>query len=166
MERDADVVVVGAGIVGCATAYFLARRGARVVVVERGSVPGEQSRTRLLRARDLEAVVPGLAGDWVGGMHTPGDGHADPEKTTDAFARAAVSHGASLHLGCAVQDITTRAGAVGAVVTEHGEIRTPTVVCAAGAWSARLARRLGLDLPQRWVGGTVARTTRFFLPNY
>ena len=44
MERDADVVVVGAGIVGCATAYFLARRGARVVVVERGLVPGEQSR--------------------------------------------------------------------------------------------------------------------------
>src|SRR2546427_11936797 len=44
MERDADVVVVGAGIVGCATAYFLARRGARVVVLERGPVPGEQSR--------------------------------------------------------------------------------------------------------------------------
>jgi len=156
MERDADVVVVGAGIVGCATAYFLARRGARVVVVERGPVPGEQSRknwgfvrqqgrdplemplvveanrlwqglerelnadiewvqggnlalaadesrmarfetwlplarefgleTRLLRARDLDAVVPGLAGGWVGGMHTPGDGHADPEKTTDAPA--------------------------------------------------------------------------------
>ena len=44
MEREADVVVVGAGIVGCATAYFLARRGVRVVVVERGPVPGEQSR--------------------------------------------------------------------------------------------------------------------------
>src|SRR2546426_7155928 len=44
MERDADVVVVGAGIVGCATAYFLARRGARVVVLERGPTPGEQSR--------------------------------------------------------------------------------------------------------------------------
>src|SRR6185295_3312234 len=44
MERDADVVVVGAGIVGCAAAYFLARRGARVVIVERGPVPGEQSR--------------------------------------------------------------------------------------------------------------------------
>ncbi|HXA98752.1 MAG TPA: FAD-binding oxidoreductase [Candidatus Dormibacteraeota bacterium] len=229
MERDADVVVVGAGIVGCATAYFLARRGVRVVVVERGAVPGEQSRknwgfvrqqgrdpielplvmeanrlwrglerelgadiewvqggnlalaadeqrlarfeewlpvarefgldTHLLRARDLEAVIPGLAGGWVGGMHTPADGHADPEKTTDAFARAAVSHGASLHLECAVQGITTRAGAVGGVVTEHGEIRTPTVVCAAGAWSARLARSLGLDLPQRWVRGTVARTT-------
>jgi glycine/D-amino acid oxidase-like deaminating enzyme len=229
MERDADVVVVGAGIVGCATAYFLARRGARVVVVERGAVPGEQSRknwgfvrqqgrdpleiplvmeanrlwrglegelgadvewvqggnlalaanaermarfeawlpvarefgldTRLLRARDLDAVVPGLAGRWVGGLHTPGDGHADPEKTTDAFARAAVAHGASLHLECAVQAVTTQAGAVAGVVTERGEIRAPAVVCAAGAWSTRLARTLGLDLPQRWVRGTVARTT-------
>src|SRR5262245_6958048 len=44
MERDADVVVVGAGIVGCATAYYLARRGVRVAVVERGAVCGEQSR--------------------------------------------------------------------------------------------------------------------------
>lgn len=229
MEREADVVVVGAGIVGSAAAYFLARRGARVVVVERGRVPGEQSRknwgfvrqqgrdplemplvmeanrlwrglehelnadvewvqggnlalaadaarmarfeawlpvarefgleTQLLRGQDLKAVVPGLGGDWVGGMHTPGDGHADPEKATDAFAHAAVAHGASLHLDCAVQSVVTRGGAVSGVVTEHGEIRAPTLVCAAGAWSARLARTLGLDLPQRWVRGTVARTT-------
>jgi glycine/D-amino acid oxidase-like deaminating enzyme len=38
-------------------------------------------------------------------------------------------------------------------------VRTSTVVCAAGAWSTRLARTLGLSLPQRWVRGTVARTT-------
>src|SRR2546430_196089 len=137
MERDADVVVVGAGIVGCATAYFLARRG----------------------ARDRGAAAPGLAGGGVGGGHTPGEGHAGPEKPTDAFARAAIAYGASLHLECAVQGVSTRAGAVSGVVTEHGEIRTPMVVCAAGAWSARLARTLGLDLPQRWVRGTVAQTT-------
>ena len=44
IEREADVVVVGAGIVGCATAYYLARRGVRVAVVERAGVAGEQSR--------------------------------------------------------------------------------------------------------------------------
>ena len=229
VAREADVVVVGAGIVGCAAAYHLARRGVRVVVLERGPAPGEQSRknwgfvrqqgrdpremplvmeanriwrqleqelgadvewvqggnlalardpermglfeewlavarqfgldTRLLRPRDLAAVVPGLGGEWVGGMHTPGDGHADPAKATDALARAATANGVSIHLQCAVQGVATRAGAVSAVLTERGEIRTPWVVCAAGAWSSRLARTLGLVLPQRWVRGTVARTT-------
>jgi glycine/D-amino acid oxidase-like deaminating enzyme len=42
--REVDVVVIGAGIVGCATAYYLARRGVRVAVVERAGVAGEQSR--------------------------------------------------------------------------------------------------------------------------
>jgi glycine/D-amino acid oxidase-like deaminating enzyme len=229
METDADVVIVGAGIVGSATAYYLSRRGVRVVVVDRGAVPGEQSRknwgfvrqqgrdpvelplvmeanriwqtlerelgadlewvqggnlalaaddarmarfeewlsmarhfgveTRLLRALDLPKVVPGIGGAWVGGMHTPSDGHADPEKATDAFARAAAAQGTVSHLGCGVQAVSTSGGAVRAVVTEEGEIRTPTVVCAAGAWSSRLLRTLGLLLPQRWVRGTVARTT-------
>jgi glycine/D-amino acid oxidase-like deaminating enzyme len=229
IEREVDVVVVGAGIVGCAAAYYLGRRGARVAVVERAGVAGEQSRknwgfvrqqgrdplevplvmeanriwrglehelgadvewvqggnlalaadearmarfeewlptaresgleTRLVSARELTAIVPGLGGRWIGGMHTPGDGHADPEKATDAFARAARAHGVALHFDCAVQGIVTSAGAVSGVVTERGEMRASSVVCAAGAWSSRLARTLGLDLPQRWVRGTVARTT-------
>jgi glycine/D-amino acid oxidase-like deaminating enzyme len=228
-RREADVVVVGAGIVGCATAYYLARRGVQVTVVERAGVAGEQSRknwgfvrqqgrdplevplvmeanrmwrglerelgadvewvqggnlalaadearmarfeawlpvarefgleTRLLPAHELGSIVPGLGGRWVGGMHTPGDGHADPEKATDAFARAARAHGATIHFDGAVQGITRGAGAVSGVVTEAGEIRAPVVLCAAGAWSSRLLRTLGLDLPQRWVRGTVARTT-------
>jgi glycine/D-amino acid oxidase-like deaminating enzyme len=229
MDRDADVVVVGAGIVGSAAAYYLARRGLRVVVLERGAVPGEQSRknwgfvrqqgrdpvevplmmesnriwcglekelgadvdwvqggnlalagdeprmalfeqwlpvarqfgldTRLLRPGDLATVVPGISRGWAGGCYTPSDGHAEPAKATDALARAAAAHGAAVHLGCAVRAVTTSGGRVSEVVTERGTIRTPWVVCAAGAWSSRLARTVGLALPQRWVRGTVARTT-------
>jgi glycine/D-amino acid oxidase-like deaminating enzyme len=154
-ELNADVEwVQGGNLALAADAARMARFEAWLPVAREYGLE-----TRLLRGRDLHAVVPGLGADWVGGMHTPGDGHADPEKATDAFARAAVAHGASLQLGCAVQGVTTRAGAVHGVATERGEIRTPVVVCAAGAWSARLARTLGLDLPQRWVRGTVARTT-------
>ena len=39
----ADVVVIGAGVVGTATAWFLARRGASVALFEKGRVAGEQS---------------------------------------------------------------------------------------------------------------------------
>jgi len=35
MSRTADVVVIGAGIVGAATGYYLARRGRKVIVLER-----------------------------------------------------------------------------------------------------------------------------------
>jgi glycine oxidase len=39
----ASVIVVGGGVIGCATAYFLAREGADVTVFERGEVSGEAS---------------------------------------------------------------------------------------------------------------------------
>ncbi|MEE9198944.1 MAG: FAD-dependent oxidoreductase, partial [Dehalococcoidia bacterium] len=35
MERSADVVIVGGGIVGCSAAYFLSEAGAKVLIVER-----------------------------------------------------------------------------------------------------------------------------------
>ena len=40
---SADVVVVGGGIVGGASAYYLAKRGVRVVLMEKGVVGGEAS---------------------------------------------------------------------------------------------------------------------------
>lgn len=38
-----DVVVIGAGIIGTSTAYFLAERGVKVLLCEKGRVAGEQS---------------------------------------------------------------------------------------------------------------------------
>lgn len=219
MERDADVVIVGGGIAGCASAYFLAKRGVRVVLVEKAEIAAEQSgrnwgvvrqqgrhpwelplamaanriwrqlqrelgrdfewlqgglltlapdaqrmaeleawqrrtadqglESRLLTGPQAAALLPALSGSWAGGLHTAGDGQANPEKATRALAEAARDAGARLYTRCAAEAISVHAGAVSAVRTEGGEIRTPTVLCAAGAWSARLARPLGLKLPQR-----------------
>ena len=43
LPEVADVVVIGAGVVGTATAYFLAERGINVLLCEKGRVAGEQS---------------------------------------------------------------------------------------------------------------------------
>lgn len=40
---EADVVVIGAGVAGTATAFFLAKQGVKVVLCEKGRVAGEQS---------------------------------------------------------------------------------------------------------------------------
>ena len=41
--RSPDVVVVGGGAIGCASAWFLAREGLRVTLLEREDIAGEAS---------------------------------------------------------------------------------------------------------------------------
>ena len=43
LPEAVDVAIIGAGIAGTATAYFLAERGIRVLLLEKGRVAGEQS---------------------------------------------------------------------------------------------------------------------------
>jgi glycine/D-amino acid oxidase-like deaminating enzyme len=43
MPATTDVVIIGGGIVGISTAWFLAKSGVRVVVCEKGHIAGEQS---------------------------------------------------------------------------------------------------------------------------
>lgn len=43
IPKTADVVVIGGGIVGVSTAFFLARKGISVVLCEKGEIGGEQS---------------------------------------------------------------------------------------------------------------------------
>lgn len=45
-DRTADVIVVGAGIIGCATAYYLAKKGSKVIVLEVSDVIGNGGSTR------------------------------------------------------------------------------------------------------------------------
>lgn len=41
--RSADIVIIGAGIVGVFAAYYIARRGLKVVLLEKGRIGAEQS---------------------------------------------------------------------------------------------------------------------------
>ncbi|BDI32954.1 oxidoreductase [Capsulimonas corticalis] len=46
MSVTTDVLVVGGGLIGCSTAYYLAKRGVRVTVVERREAPGRETTAR------------------------------------------------------------------------------------------------------------------------
>jgi glycine/D-amino acid oxidase-like deaminating enzyme len=117
-----------------------------------------QLHSRLLSAAEAQAMTPGCDTKWLGGLHTPSDGRAEPSMAGPAIATAARKLGATIHQSCAARGLETEAGAVSGVVTEHGTIRTRKALCAGGAWSSLFCRRHGVDLPQLTVRASVLRT--------
>jgi sarcosine oxidase, subunit beta len=79
--------------------------------------------------------------------YSPDDGHCTPESVVLGYAGAARRLGARLVTGVDVTGIDVTGGAVSGVVTSAGTIRTSTVICAAGAWSAAVAEMAGTSLP-------------------
>jgi glycine/D-amino acid oxidase-like deaminating enzyme len=225
------VVVVGGGIIGTSTAFFLARKGIPVVLCEKGHIAGEQSSrnwgwarkmgrdpreiplaiealklwpqlnemteaetgfrqcgivylckteadmakreawlevarpyqldTRMLTRDELTTVLPGLSGEWRGGLYTQSDGRGEPQKAAPAIANAARRHGATVMQQCAVRGIETKGGRVSGVVTEKGRIACDSVVLAGGVWSRLFCGSLDLRLPQLKVMSSVMRTEKF-----
>ena len=63
-EPDFDVIVVGAGIAGCITAYQLAQQGRSVVLIERGEAPGSKNLSGgVLYCRGMQKVFPDFLDD-------------------------------------------------------------------------------------------------------
>ncbi|WP_374652834.1 NAD(P)/FAD-dependent oxidoreductase [Dongia sp.] len=228
LPAEADAVIIGAGIQGCATAYYLAKRGAKVVVLEKSRIAGQQSGrawgfvramdrdpaetplmlaclklwqgleaelgtdlewrqdgnlflasdeaelarfeigaardrifgidTKVITPEEISKLIPGLVDPGPGGLWGPKEGQAEPRKVSPAFARKATELGALFFEGCGAIGIDRQAGAVTAVISETGTIRTKKVIVAAGASSFRVMRGLGLILPQQLARFTCSRT--------
>lgn len=115
--------------------------------------------SRMIEGAELARLLPGDTQLPAQALWCESDGRAEPQWAAPAFADAARRHGAVILTRCAVRGIETAAGQVSGVVTERGPIRARRVILAAGAWSRRLLRELGISLPQLKVRASVARTS-------
>jgi glycine/D-amino acid oxidase-like deaminating enzyme len=114
--------------------------------------------TRLLGPDEVAALLPGATRRWKAALYTASDGRAEPQHAAPAIAEAARRRGAQVFTNCAVRGVESKAGRVGAVVTEKGRIECDSVVLAGGAWSRLFCGNLGLGLPQLKVRSSVLRT--------
>ncbi|RVU19099.1 NAD(P)/FAD-dependent oxidoreductase [Methylobacterium oryzihabitans] len=164
--RDADVIVVGGGLMGAATAFFLRRRGRSVVVLERDRVGQHASGTnfgnvrrqgRFLpqlplanRAREIWGRLPELIGEDVEFLPT---GHlrlaCTPEEVgrMEAYARDCRPYGLDLELMSAnalrVRFPYLGREAVAGSFSPHDGHANPRLAAPA---FARAARRLGATI--------------------
>ena len=222
---EAEIIIIGGGIAGVSTAYYLAQLGHGVTVLERGEIGGEASginagglggigwgvapdlmsyltmgsleefktlqmdhgydiefrqsgtlqsihtpqqydysrdrmihlRSRgysieLLTAREAIAFEPGSNPNLPGFLYLPLRGQADPLKTTQAFASAASTSGATVLTRHGVNAVSQVPDGSWQVQSswEHGgtqEFRAGTLVLGAGAWCDPVGAMLGIHIP-------------------
>jgi sarcosine oxidase subunit beta len=206
-----DVIVIGAGVTGLSSAWWLARDGLRVLVLDKGVVgaeassrngggashyqsplfaeeqrlwpmmddllgyPTEHRAERIIIATNrhdfdhynyigdmcvamgwpvdkidgdtARSMVP-IAGDnCLGGIHLRFGGHANPQRTVQAFAWAVQDLGGRIIQHCPVTEIEMTGGNVSAVVTPRGRFSCGALVIAAGPQIEGLLAPIGISVP-------------------
>jgi len=226
MDRQGptDVIIVGGGVIGCSIAYYLAREGVKVTVLDKGEIGGEASRAaagmlaplaeveedgpfqalalaglRLfphlsealeqecgvdieylrsgilrvalteeqaehlkgfahrrsspglelhwLEPDELRALEPGLSPEIRGALYSPEEHQVNADQLVQALARAAAARGAVLRQDTRVMRLLGRGMRVTGVRIPDGTLSAGHVVLAAGAWTAKVAQGIGVDLP-------------------
>jgi len=119
------------------------RLGGDLQLMQRLGVPFQR-----VPHNDLSLYSPSseFRGDETGLLLTK-SGYADPIKTTNSLAAAAIRCGVVIKEGVRVTGIEVCGGQVQAVTTDAGRIATKLIVNCAGAWSDRVAAMVGVTLP-------------------
>jgi sarcosine oxidase subunit beta len=104
-------------------------------------------RVDLLDASQAQAAVPLAGENCVGGMHFRFGGHANPQRTVQAYAWALQDLGGRIVQHSPVTGFETQGGKVTAVESVSGRYECDAVVVAAGPQIGLLMAQLGVDVP-------------------
>jgi sarcosine oxidase subunit beta len=83
----------------------------------------------------------------VGGLYSSRAGHANPQRTSQAFAWAILDRGGRIYQQTTVTGIRVVKGKVMGVETTRGPIAAETVVSCAGPQTAHVGTWVGLEIP-------------------
>jgi sarcosine oxidase subunit beta len=104
--------------------------------------------SRLLDPAEAGRLSPPVAtGGLLAAAFSPDDGLATPEAVVQGYAAGARRHGAHVETGCELLEVRMAGDEITGVVTTRGTVETPALICAAGAWSARVGELVGVELP-------------------
>ena len=100
-----------------------------------------------LDPKQLRELVPIVGDTAIGGLYLHFGGHANPQRTVQAYAWALQDLGGRIRQHTTVTGFRTDGGRVTTVETDRGPFGTDALVIAAGPQTGLLAGMLGVSLP-------------------
>jgi len=129
---------------------FLARSAKEVARLEKNIAIQNKCgvATRMLEPVAAQEIVPELdLTGIVGAAYNPTDGILFPWPFLWGYARQAAAHGVRIFTQTAVTQLTATEDGGFTVDTPRGTVRARRVINATGAWSPKLAKLIGVDVP-------------------
>ncbi|MGW2328597.1 NAD(P)/FAD-dependent oxidoreductase [Streptomyces sp. NPDC001700] len=102
-----------------------------------------------LHGDDVRAREPALNHRIRHGLFFPDDRQVQPDSLTRGLVKRCQELGVVIHAHTPVRRVSQSNGRVTGVLTDQGEITGDTLLVAAGVWSGRISRELGVPLPIR-----------------
>ena len=102
---------------------------------------------QILDAAGVVRMEPTVRDDIVGGVFFEGDANLRPDAFVRELALRLYESGCEIRTHAEVLGFEVSAGRISSVRTTDGDYAADTVVLAAGAWSPRVVKELGLRLP-------------------
>ncbi len=101
----------------------------------------------VLDARGVAELEPNLTLRVLGGVYYPLDAHVTPGRFHSTLRRLVAERGGSFQWNAEITGWRSEGRLVRAAVLGEGEVEADEFVVAAGSWSSRLLRPLGMRLP-------------------
>lgn len=107
----------------------------------------DYSEPRLLTGPDLEEFEPKLSPSLAGAVHVPEERLVRPESLVRGLVQQLRELDVRIHDGVEVTGAVKDNGAIQALETNKGHYEADTFVLAAGAWTGRVAKSFGENVP-------------------
>jgi D-amino-acid dehydrogenase len=103
----------------------------------------------ILNAAQARALEPGIHTQVCGAVHCEEDAYLTPHLFVQGVAQAAQAAGATILPHTEILGFEVKNKRITAVKTTYGNSRPRQVILAAGAWSAPIARQIGVNFPMQ-----------------
>ncbi len=118
--------------------------------LRREGYPGEVA---ILSGDEARALEPATGAGVIGGIHAKAERHVRPETLTAGLAAALRAQGVEIRDHAGAVTIAPRGTGWSIAAADGGAIEADRVVVAAGAWTGRILRPLGIRVPQEAAKG-------------